>query len=250
MQRQNDRQHRDQDLERARHPGRHFRRQANGDVMPLEEGVQLGGIDGHQNGGEDPLAGEVGRRDLAIFQRRGHQQKRHQRQHSGGQRVQVMVLGEAGGDPDGNEQGHHPHAEVERQHQRIAMIERKLQPGAGKAPRRIRRKRRKDKYQQKRADDHKGQGGDKTVADRGHVFLLADRAGQRRDLPFDHIDQFSVQRAHVLSLVLVFNEGKGEIEDRGAFLHAVVHHIDGFDANTVFIRLFLQILLHVFHLRP
>lgn len=81
-----------------------------------------------------------------------------------------MVLGEAGGDPDGNEQGHHPHAEVERQHQRIAMIERKLQPGAGKAPRRIRRKRRKDKYQQKRADDHKGQGGDKTVADRGHVF--------------------------------------------------------------------------------
>ena len=33
-------------------------------------------------------------------------------------------------------------------------------------------------------------------------------------------------------------------------MHAVVHHIDGFDANTVFIRLFLQILLHVFHLRP
>lgn len=33
-------------------------------------------------------------------------------------------------------------------------------------------------------------------------------------------------------------------------MHAVVHHIDGFDADTVFIRLFLQILLHVFHLRP
>lgn len=70
--------------------------------------------------------------------------------------------------------------------------------------------------------------------------MLAHRAGQRRDCLFDHVDQFSVQRAHNLSLVLVFDKGKGEIKDRGAFLHAVVHHIDGFDADTVFIRLFCR----------
>ena len=36
-------------------PGRHLRRQLDGDVVLLEEGIDFGGIDGGDQGREDPL---------------------------------------------------------------------------------------------------------------------------------------------------------------------------------------------------
>ncbi|VTN11211.1 Uncharacterised protein [Raoultella terrigena] len=51
-------------------------------------------------------------------------------------------------------------------------------------------------------------------------------------------------------LMLVIDQSEREIEHRTAFLHAVIHHVDGLHEDPVAVGLFLQIFLHVFDLRP
>ena len=60
MQRDDDCQYRDEDLKRARYAGWDLRRQADGNIMSLQEGVKFRGVNSHQHGGKDPLTGEVG----------------------------------------------------------------------------------------------------------------------------------------------------------------------------------------------
>jgi hypothetical protein len=89
--------------------------------------------------------------------------------------------GKAGGNPNGNKYRHDAHAEIVRQHQVGAMVERELQPGARESPGGVGGEGRENKYQHKRTDNHKRQRKDEAVTNGGNVFLLADGTGQRRD---------------------------------------------------------------------
>ena len=61
------------------------------------------------------------------------QQECHKRQQAGHHRVKIELATQARADTDRDEEGHDPHAQVERQHQLRAVFGRKIQPGAGKA---------------------------------------------------------------------------------------------------------------------
>ncbi|MNF66081.1 hypothetical protein D3C84_478640 [compost metagenome] len=134
MQGQDDHQHRDQHLEGAGDTGRHLGRQLDGDVVALEEGIDLGRIDGGDQGREDPLAGEVLHGDGAILDRRGHQHEGHQAEQTRGDRIQPVLAGQAGAYSHRDEQGHQPHAQLERQQQLRLVGRREVEPGAGEAP--------------------------------------------------------------------------------------------------------------------
>ncbi len=149
--------------------------------MILQPGVNAGGIDGGDQRGEDPLARQILGRDFTVGIRRGHQQERHKGQQAGHHRVEIKLTAQTGTNPYRDEERHHAHAEVKRQHQLFAVRLREIEPAAGKAVSGICGERREDKYQHKRADDHKRQRGGKAVTDGNHVLLLAQLACQRRD---------------------------------------------------------------------
>ena len=179
VQRADHHHHRDQDLKRARHAGWHFLRQANGHVVLLQPRVNAGGVNGGDQRGEDALAGEILGRNFAVGIGCGDQQEGHKGQQAGHHRVEVELTPQARPNSHRNEEGHHAHAEVKRQHQLFAIGLGEIQPAAGKAVGGIRRERREDEHQHKRADDHKRQRGGKAVADGNHILLLAQLGGQR-----------------------------------------------------------------------
>ncbi len=116
MQRTDNHQNRDQDFKRAGNTGRHLFRQANSDVVLLEPGINASGVNRRQHCCEDPLAGEVLSGNLSFMIGGRYQQERHKRQQAGHHRVKIKLTAQARTDTDRNEEGHDPHAQVERQH--------------------------------------------------------------------------------------------------------------------------------------
>ena len=169
------------DLKRTRHAGRHFLRQADGDVVLFQPRIDASGVDRGDKRSEDPLTGEILGRNFAIGIGRGDQQEGHKGQQAGHHRIEVKLTPQARPNPHRDEEGHHAHAEVKRQHQLFAVGLGEIQPAAGEAVGGIRRKRREDKHQHKRADDHKRQRSGKAVADGNHILLLTELRGQRRN---------------------------------------------------------------------
>ncbi|MNG93185.1 hypothetical protein D3C79_521420 [compost metagenome] len=73
IQRDHHRQDRDQQIERLLDFGRHLLRQRNADIAHFKETDQLGGVDRHQNGGEDPHAAQRSGRQHLLGLWRGDQ---------------------------------------------------------------------------------------------------------------------------------------------------------------------------------
>ncbi|MNS66754.1 hypothetical protein D3C72_999810 [compost metagenome] len=179
VQRADHHHHRNQDLKGARHAGRDFFRQANGDFVLLQPRVNAGRVDGGNQRGENPLTGQILRGDFAVGIGGRHQQKRHKRQQAGHHRIEIKLAAQARTDTHRDKEGHHAHAEVKRQHQLFTVSLGEIQPAAGKTVGGIRRERRENEHQHEGADYHKRQRCSKTVTDRNHVLLLSELRRQR-----------------------------------------------------------------------
>ncbi|CCJ91227.1 hypothetical protein BN132_3155 [Cronobacter turicensis 564] len=142
IERQYHHQHRDQQIERIFNHWRHLIRQAYADVMRLQKTHHLHTVNRYQNRGENPRAAEAVYWQRPFGFRRGHQHKRHQRQHRAHERVQLMrlhvvfaeVIGDSGADID----RHDPHRHIKRREDLPFKLFRQIQPRAGKAQRGVR----------------------------------------------------------------------------------------------------------------
>ena len=152
IERQHHHQHRNEQIKGVFDHRRHLIRQANTDIVRLQETHHFNAVHGHQNRRKNPRAAEAIDRQGAVRFWRRHQQKSHNGQHAAHEGIELMglliMLAEVIRDRGANVDRHNAHRHIKRRQNPPFKLFRQIQPGACKPPGGIRRKRRVGKDQQ------------------------------------------------------------------------------------------------------